>query len=190
MFNLTTIENEPALKNSHIESEHILDLSQTIEENLPLAIAIGTEKARSEMLIAPILIKIRKLLKKEVSLFSGTEFNIDRELGLVGICDYLFSLSPEQYAVEAPVLVLVEAKLADLNTGMGQVVAEMIAAQRFNRQQQKQISCIYGCITSGTQWRFLKLCDRNLTIDPVDRNLEPLEVLVGSILQVFYNYIN
>ncbi|NES06848.1 MAG: hypothetical protein F6K22_30955 [Okeania sp. SIO2F4] len=52
-------------------------LKQTLQNNLPLALAINTEKARSEMIIAPILIEFRKILNNQISLFSGTEFNVD-----------------------------------------------------------------------------------------------------------------
>ena len=185
VFNLTTIEDRPAIPHSQIESDRTLALQQIIDENLPLAIAIGTEKARSELLIAPVLVEVRKLLDRRVSLFSGVEFNVDSFHGLTGICDFLISTSPEQYAIEAPVLVLVEAKKADLNAGMGQVVAEMVAAQKFNRIKKNQVDIVYGCITNGAQWRFLNLRDRILTIDPEDRNLKPLAELVGSIVTIF-----
>src|SRR5437868_5360655 len=66
-------------------------LRATLLENIPLALAISTEKARSEMLIAPILIEIRRQLERRVSLFSGVEFNVDVERGLNGVCDYLMS---------------------------------------------------------------------------------------------------
>lgn len=182
MFDLNTVEDRDAVLPIDFDVSLITVLSDTIKENLPLAIAIGTEKARSEMLIAPILIEIRKIKQRKISLFSGTELTVDRELGLVEICDYIISLSPEQYTVEAPVLMLVEAKRADLNLGMGQVVAEMVAAKKFNCQQKKEIHSIYGCITNGTQWRFLRLDDRTLYIDNIDRNLMPLSNIIGSLL--------
>ena len=134
LFRLQTVEDRPADPYSSTDRGRISHLLKTLEENLSLAIAIGTEKARSELLITPILVEVRKLLNRQISLFSGTEFNVESELGLVGICDYLLSLSPEQYVVEAPILVLVEAKKSDLNLGMGQVVAEMVAAQKFNHR--------------------------------------------------------
>jgi hypothetical protein len=46
-----------------------------LQENVALALNINTEKARSEMIIAPMLIEVRKLLKKQVSIFSGIEFH-------------------------------------------------------------------------------------------------------------------
>ncbi len=42
--------------------------------------------------------------------------------------------SPEQLFIEAPTVIVVEAKKEDLNGGLGQCVAEMLAAQRFNEK--------------------------------------------------------
>lgn len=110
-------------------------LAQFLEKSLPLAIALGTEKARSEMIICPILIEVREILQQRISLFSGIDFTVDPSLGLNGICDFLISHSPEQILIEAPVAVIVEAKKDDLHAGLGQCIAEMVAAQKFNQQQ-------------------------------------------------------
>ncbi|EFA71152.1 hypothetical protein [Cylindrospermopsis raciborskii] len=56
-------------------------LQQTLQEYLPLTTAINTEKARSEFLIAPVLAELRRQTKHQISLFSGTEFNVDPERG-------------------------------------------------------------------------------------------------------------
>lgn len=100
----------------------------------------------------------------------------------MGYVDFLLSQSPDQLIIEAPVIMLVEAKKADLNEGLGQCIAEMVAAQQFNQIAQNDIPVIYGCISSGTQWRFLKLEDKNLTIDLTDYPLMPVEELLGFLL--------
>lgn len=71
-------------------------LTGMLLENIPLAVAISTEKARSELIIAPVLLETRRQVHRQVSLFSGVEFTVDQSQGLNGVCDYLFSLSPEQ----------------------------------------------------------------------------------------------
>src|SRR4051812_2116859 len=63
---------------------------------LPLAIANGTEKARSELLIAPVLADAREQLERRVSLFSGCDFVVDKAKGLNGVCDYILCRSPQQ----------------------------------------------------------------------------------------------
>ena len=91
------------------------------------------------------------ILQRQISLFSGEEFNVDESLGLNGRCDFLISRSPEQLAIEAPTIVIVEAKQADLKTGIGQCVAEMVAAQKFNQEKQQSLPNLYGSITNGLQ---------------------------------------
>ena len=50
-------------------------LSATLKYNIPLAMAVGTEKARSELIIANILLEVRKILNNQISLFSGVIFS-------------------------------------------------------------------------------------------------------------------
>lgn len=110
-------------------------LRQTLSLNLPLALALSNEKARSELLIMPILLEVYRQTQQTFSLFSGVEFNVDFSKGLAGFCDYLLSLSPEQLIVEAPVVAIVEAKKDNINAGIGQCLAEMLAARMFNTQR-------------------------------------------------------
>jgi hypothetical protein len=95
-------------------------LKETLAENIPLALGIDTEKARSEMIVAPVLIELRRRCDRQISLFSGTEFNIDRVKGLNGVCDFMISHSPEQLSLNAPVFTLVEAKNDNIKSGIGQ----------------------------------------------------------------------
>jgi hypothetical protein len=75
---------------------------------------VDTEKARSEVIINPVLLEVRRILNLQISVFSGEEFNVDVSVGLNGVCDFLISRSPEQLTVEAPAIVVVEAKKSDL----------------------------------------------------------------------------
>ncbi len=149
--------------------------------SLPLA-AAGSEKARSELIIAPVLLEIRRILGDEISLFSGEEFTVDESIGLNGICDFIISHSPELLAIEAPVIVLIEAKKADLTPGIGQCIAEMVAAQRFNEQKNQPISTIYGVVSSGILWRFMKLEAQTVTIDLTDYPLQPVEQILAFLV--------
>lgn len=165
--------------------------SDTLENflaySLPVAIASGSEKARSELIISPVLLEVRQILKQSISFFSGEEFNVDESLGLNGTCDFLLSRSPELLEIEAPVFILVEAKKADLKLGLGQCAAEMIAAQWFNQTQGHAIHTIYGCVSSGTQWRFLQLQNTTLTIDLNDYSLQPIDRLLGDLVWMAQN---
>lgn len=124
-------------------------LSLTLKEYLSLATAINTEKARSELIIAPVLTEVRRQLKNQISLFFGTEFNVDQDRGLQGYCDYILSKSPEQFYISAPTFAIIEAKNESIKGGLGQCIAAIIGAQ-FNQIAENEIEIIYGAVTSGT----------------------------------------
>ncbi|ESA36899.1 hypothetical protein N836_04890 [Leptolyngbya sp. Heron Island J] len=157
-------------------------LNQTLERNLSIAIAVGTEKARSELLISPILVEVRERLERQISLFSGTDFTIDPSVGLNGICDFLISQSQEQLLIEAPAVIIVEAKKEDLNPGLGQCIAELVAAQRFNQENEQSITAVYGAVTTGSLWRFLRLSGQTVEIDLADYAVPPVEIVLGILL--------
>ncbi|MEO0542063.1 MAG: hypothetical protein AAFZ80_14530, partial [Cyanobacteria bacterium P01_A01_bin.105] len=159
-------------------------LSQTLERNLSMAIAVGTEKARSELLISPILVEVRERLQRQVSVFSGTDFTVDASVGLNGICDFLISQSQEQLLIEAPAVMIVEAKKEDLNPGLGQCIAELVAAQRFNQEHARPITAVYGAVTTGSLWRFLRLSDQTVEIDLADYAVPPIETVLGILLGI------
>ncbi|MBA3924564.1 MAG: hypothetical protein H0X31_23835 [Nostocaceae cyanobacterium] len=156
-------------------------LTQTLEGNIPLAIASNTEKSRSEMIICPVLIEMRKQHKNQISLFSGIDFSIDNERGLNGNCDFIISRSPELFILTAPVIIIVEAKKENINGGLGQCVAEMLAARIFNEREGNNIYTIYGTVTSGTNWRFLKLEGGIVKIDLDEYYLSDIKKILGIL---------
>ena len=156
-------------------------LKMGLARKAALAAAIGTEKARSEMIVADVLVELLEHFDRRISLFSGIDFNVDAEKGLTGVCDFLVSLSPEQFYLEAPVIILVEAKNLDLKLGLGQCVAEMIAAQCFNTGKGNDIRCIYGASTTGIEWQFLKLEEKHLHIDMTSYTIERCDRLLGIL---------
>jgi hypothetical protein len=151
------------------------------EEWFPLAQQARSEKAKSELLVSPVLLEVRKLTHNAVELFSGEEFSVDRDRGLNGFCDFLLSRSHAPYIVEAPVVMLVEAKKGELDAGLGQCVAEMVAAQLFNENAGKAIPVIYGCVTSGKLWQFLKLEEKHVTIDVNEYQITPVNRILGIL---------
>lgn len=158
------------------------DLKRMLAENIPLALAINTEKARSEFLIAPTLLELRRRSPIPISLFSGTEFSVSPDLGLSGYCDYLISLSKQQLMISAPVVAVVEAKNEDVKGGLGQCIAEMIASQLFNEQENNAINTIYGIVTSGEIWKFLKLSKQSVWIDLTDYYITEIDKILGILL--------
>ena len=162
-------------------SEH---LTTTLSRNVPLALAIGTEKAKSEMIVTNVLVELREYFTRRISLFSGIDFNVDVENGLTGVCDFLISHSSTQFYLEAPIIVLVEAKKDEPTTGFGQCVAEMLAAQRFNVERGNEIACIYGAATTGTMWQFLKLNAQQLYIDRAVYSIEQCDKIFGILVSM------
>ena len=160
-------------------------LKALLIDYIPLATSIATEKARSEFLIAPILADLRKLLKNKVSLFSGNEFNVDPTKGLQGFCDYILSFSQEQLFISAPVMFIFEAKKEDINGGLGQCIAAMIAAQLFNQVQGSEVERIYGVVTTGTNWKFLFIELTTVYIDSVEYYIKEVDKIFGILLQPF-----
>jgi hypothetical protein len=154
---------------------------ESLEISAPFAAAQGSEKVRSELIVAPLLFELRELLDRQIGLFSGVDFSIDAESGLNGICDFLLTRSSNELIVKAPAIVLIEAKKGDLNAGWGQCAAEMIAAQKFNALRGEEVSTIFGSVTTGTQWQFLKLTERDLTIDVTEYSLDPIERILGIL---------
>ncbi len=167
---------------SNIEESSVSEhLASTLVENVPLAVAINTEKARSELIVTNILVEIRKRFDRKISFFSGLEFNVDRERDLAGFCDFIVSLSPEQLFLNAPVVTMVEAKNENLMHGLGQCTAEMVAAQIFNEQEGNDIRRIYGVVTSGTAWKFIKLENDTVHIDLRDYSIDNPAKIIGIL---------
>lgn len=179
-FQLETLQSVGTFSETE-RVEPSVELTKALAKKAPLAVAIGTEKAKSEMIVADILVELREHFEHRISLFSGIDFNVDIENDLTGVCDFLVSLSPNQYYLESPVIILVEAKKDDLITGLGQCVAEMVAAQRFNAEKGNDIPRVYGATTTGINWLFLKLEGKRLHIDMETYMLERCDKILGIL---------
>ncbi len=162
-----------------LELSHVL--AEVLKENIPLGLAINTEKARSELIIAPLLVELRKILNHKISLFSGIEFNVVPKKGLNGTCDFLVSVSPTQILLTAPVIQIVEAKNENIKGGIPQCIAEMCAAQIFNEQKKILLPIVYGVVTIGSSWRFMQLEGNKVTIDSMEYFIDNAEKILGIL---------
>ncbi|NEQ53696.1 MAG: hypothetical protein F6K11_26780 [Leptolyngbya sp. SIO3F4] len=180
-FDLTVVEG----KRFFPELEGIAPsaiLAGYLQESLPIVATSGSEKARSEGIIYPVLLEVRRYLNRHISLFSGEEFNVDETAGLNGQCDFIITRSAQVLEIEAPAIIVVEAKKTDLKTGFGQCIAEMLAAQRFNQVGGNPVSTIYGSVSNGIQWQFLTLMDSTVTIDLTVYALPPVEQIFAFLV--------
>jgi hypothetical protein len=155
-----------------------------LEKTVPLALKVSTEKARSEFIIAPILAELWLVRDQQVGLFSGVDFTIDPAQGLAGVCDYIITRSPEQYFIQAPVLMLVEAKNEDMKRGYAQCLAEMLGAQTFTAREGIEGARIYGAVTTGSIWKFLELEGATARIDARDYYIERVGKIMGILLHL------
>ena len=167
---------------SHIKSVEISSyLKNTLKRNIPLALAINTEKARSEMIIINILLEIKEKFSDKISLFSGIDFNVDKEKGLTGFCDFIFSNSPEQLYLDSPVITITEAKNENIVSGLGQCIAEMYASQIYNEKEGYDLSSVYGGVTTGDEWKFVKLIKDTAYIDADNYYINDIGKIVGIL---------
>lgn len=127
-------------------------------------VPINTEKAKSEHLIVPIL-KETLRRNRNFSYFSGFLFDVDKNSGLSGFCDYIFSTETDAIEIKSPVFCIIEAKNRSLEEGYAQAGAEMIATQIFNEKKGKPTPVVYGCVTNAFDWSFLELENQTLWID-------------------------
>jgi hypothetical protein len=180
LLNITTEREDilPAVITPILPSEM---LRQTLAFNLKMP--LGTEKAKSELLITPILNELCQRNKNSFIYFSGYNFNVDKKLGLNGRCDYLLSKNYKATRIDSPLFCIVEAKNDDVDNenSQAQCVAEMYAAQLFNAKKQNEIKTVYGAVSTGFEWTFLQIEGKNAKIDTRRFYLNQVEELLGAL---------
>lgn len=177
-----------------------IEIDGYLKEALDYAfeLPLRSEKARSELIVMPILLEARKLNSKSFSIFSGESLDIDEELGLNGECDFIISKSDNKFFLNAPIFGLVEAlvsqsgtlceKKQDIDTGLGQCIAQMIGAKIFNEKENNKINTIFGCVTTGEDWQFMKLENSIITFDKKRYYINEVESILGVLHQIINYY--
>jgi hypothetical protein len=155
-----------------------------LEDFAPVAIGVNSEKARSEFIIAPLLAEARRRAVGPANVLPGVTLDVDRERGLTGFCDFIIARSAEYYFLRGPVVAVVEAKREDLIGALGQCAAAMVAVRLFNERDGVALPAVYGCVTSGTVWRFLRLRGAELAIDRQEYYLRDAGKIVGILVHV------
>ncbi len=140
------------------------------------------------MIITPVLLEIRRLFPNKIGYFSGNTFNVDDSKGLTGACNFILSASSNQSLVTAPVLTVVEAKDNDIRIGLGQCVAQMLAAQIFNTIKGIEQKVIYGAVSTGTNWKFIMLEGDIVKIDLTEYFITQLNQILGILAEPFKIY--
>lgn len=159
-----------------------------LARGLPIALPVGSEKAHNELIMMPLLLALRDHNHDAFSIHSGASLNVDKKRGLVGECDFILSLSKVQVFVETPIITLVEAKKQDTEAGLGQCAAQMVAAQLLNQKRGKDVAAVFGCVTTGSEWRFLKLAAQQLTLDSQEYFIRNVDEILGVFQSIFDFY--
>jgi hypothetical protein len=158
----------------------LIEPSNWLKTSMEMAEMMGffSEKERSERLVHPVLAELVKINNAQITLYSGQELNVDKEL--TGECDYLMTIGHKVIDfISTPLFSVVEAKKQDIEHGTAQCTAQMIGAVRYNKLDNIELPYIYGVTTDGQKWRFMKLENQILTIHPTYYYLSDLSKLIS-----------
>ncbi|MCI1187357.1 hypothetical protein MON38_07990 [Hymenobacter sp. DH14] len=148
------------------------------------SIGFGSEKSRSERLVTPILLELAKRNQHQFAILSGAYLDIDPARGLNGECDFIFSFTRLQDFVLAPVFCITEAKKQDVEQGTAQCAAQLVGAAQLNERDKKPVSRLYGCSTTGIEWRFLCFENNVFTLDETRYLISDPGKLLGVLQQI------
>ncbi len=190
-YNLLRIEEEFGIKNQigdlfldiiqEIKPSEWLENALEIAKELPLR----SEKAKSELIVMPILIELRNKNHKYFTIYSGDNLNIDDKLK--GECDFILSKDTKNFDINYPIIQVVEAKKNDIDIGIPQCAAQMLGAKKYNEKRGNKNSTIYGCVTTGDTWIFMQL-DEIIKIDKKRYYLGNLPQLLGVFQKILDNF--
>ena len=155
-----------------------------LRDGTSLALANSTEKAKSEFIIAPVLLELRRSLGAKFALFSGVEWNVDALLGLNGYCDFILGRGPSQHILQAPYVAIVEAKNDLIRTGLGQCIAAMVAARMSNERAGSPNAAIHGAVSTGAAWKFLRLRGDVIAMDVPEHFIDNLPKIMGILREI------
>ena len=192
-FTLEEIELKFGIRNqiSSLFSEvQPLTPSLRLQESLQTAneLPIRSGKAKSELIVLPILLDLRARNDKFFTIYSGDQLTGDRESGLVGECDFILAKDIKTFDINYPFIQVVEAKKNDIEIGVPQCTAQLIGARIFNERKGVQIPKIYGCVTTGNEWLFMMLEDNTVFIDSNLLYLTQVETILGTFQQIIDYY--
>jgi hypothetical protein len=152
-------------------------------------LALISEKARSEFIVVPILLAARELSGNQLAIYSGQRLDVDQDKGLVGECDFILALGPALPPLHAPIMTVVEAKKNDIEVGLGQCIAQMVAARKFNESAGRTMSTVYGCVTTGETWQFLRLAEQAALLNRDRYYLDNVSGILGALQAIYQDAV-
>lgn len=154
--------------------DRLQELQERLDEILPY-FDLANETSRREVLISPIILDLVHYTKSQVRI----EYQIKVSEELQGYFDYLIKNRNN--------LLVIAAKKEDLDYGMTQLFAELIALDKWQENQQQ--TQLIGSVTTGKIWEFAQLdrinkhLNQGLDSYRVPDDLDPLmRILVQSLI--------
>lgn len=156
-------------------SEQFIQEFEFNEQNIDV---FTSEASRCENVIYPILREVYKPFASQYALWSHKSITYDSQL--TGTPDYLFSTKSElgKTVLGFPLVIIVEAKQNNFTEGWGQCLAELVATQKLNQDENLPV---YGIVTDGELWQFGKLVAKLFTKQKARVTLSDLNKLFGAI---------
>ncbi len=155
--------------------------SEFLLQQLALAenFVLRTEKMKSEYLIVPVLSFVKMRNQESVQLFSGENLPADRKQRLNGEVDYIWVGEGNAPELQEPIISVCEAKKGSIEDSLAQCAAQMYGARVFNQKKENKIIDIYGCVSTGIEWQFMKLEGQTIWKDMRIYTLSNLPELLG-----------
>lgn len=172
-FDYSFVRTKLNLPHTAFDSVRLKDLRARIEGILPY-VDLASEAARREILIAPVITELVQHTQSTLRI----EYPINVAKQLQGSLDYLLTSQVN--------LVVIEAKRQDLDYGMTQLIAEMIALDKWERTPEQAV--LVGAITTGEIWKFARLSrdesyiEQGLESYRVPEDLDPLLGILTGLL--------
>jgi hypothetical protein len=137
---------------------------------------LANERARAHRLVDPVLYEIELLYKGKITTIPEPYLEVKGAEGLSGNPDFILSAGTTTKVV--PIVAVVEAKKEDMDGGLPQCAAEIYAAYLLDEGVPSRL---YGCVTIGTDWRFLSLDGdtKMVVLDPTTYFINDLPRLLG-----------
>ena len=144
-------------------------------------IGFATEKERSERLVTPVLAELHQNNEWSFKIYSGQLMNADDNAGLNGECDFLLAYGDVSDILETPIFTITEAKKQDIGLGIIQCSAQLIGARIFNEKEGFDSPLLFGCSTTGVEWRFIRYENNTILWDQIIYTLRNLPELLGVL---------
>ena len=161
---------------------------EAVRASLPPGTQLGpaahSEVARMIWMVGPVLLDLWGRYRGHISLNAGVEFDADPAAKLTGYCDFVISRGPQRSVIGAPAVLIFEAKRDSIPDGLGQCIAGMEGAVRYNRRHNAPVDPVFGCVTTGSNWKFLQLSGGRVSIDLAEYTIAQADRLLGVLVHM------